>query len=156
VSAIKRFDLKKCVMVNCVVPVPADNPLAYNLVLVLLHLVRKRRRCLGGHNLTTYLPLCISLACQEASTSSTAGLLRPPRGRNQPETTIPEDFLRGRTRSVSRSWASIAASSRQLVVRGCSRRSAGQHGSCHEHAGCCTNGHYDLVGGRSQGGLETF
>ena len=28
VSAIKRFDLKKCVMVNCVVPVLADNPLA--------------------------------------------------------------------------------------------------------------------------------
>ena len=37
-SAIKRFDLKKCVMVNCVVPVLADNPLAYNLVLVSLQL----------------------------------------------------------------------------------------------------------------------
>jgi len=36
VSAIKRFDLKKCVMVNCVVPVLADNPLAYNLLLVSL------------------------------------------------------------------------------------------------------------------------
>jgi len=28
-------------MVNCVVPVPADNPPAYNLVLVSLHLVAK-------------------------------------------------------------------------------------------------------------------
>jgi len=33
----KAFRFEKCMMVNCVVPVLADNPLTYNLVLVSLH-----------------------------------------------------------------------------------------------------------------------
>ena len=46
----------------------------------------------------------------------------------------------------------------QALVCGLGACSAGQHGSCHEHALCCTNRHHDLVRGRchGQGGLQTF
>jgi len=68
----------------------------------------------GAWKVVIYRPIthcAYSLDYEEATTSSAAGPLRPPTGRNQLETTSAEDSLHGRTRSVSRSWASIASSS---------------------------------------------